>query len=453
MNELEKLKIKKTNENGDTSYTSTGDNLVDLYFMADYFENNLEEVKIGDSTREQIFAMYMRDPRYGQGRKWYGRKLQELTYCSPVDIVTAGRYDDLWRNPTDKNLKYLWFNILKGDSLAKKWAPRLTGANAAEAKALCKYFGITEKEYRKAIKEESTVEYKLSYTDSEGAHSLVDTINFEQVPSLAMTKYMRTFLGRDDLKDRYISYLDALKEGKAKINTATTTVYDAKALVTKHTAEDAQDAADIIGKKIVKSNTEGVSIDALCVLDTSGSMTWSWSGMNLLDKATSLAHAISMSSTYLPGYVVSFSACPELMEIKGDSLKEQYRSMYTGDCSNTNLVKVMNQLENLEQYPEFLVILSDMEFDEGSMHSKERLMNHFKDNNISTKIVWWNLNNRNRTSPEVDEYGNFYLSGTDLSALVVLSGMEAMKEYLNKLLREYTKKISGNYKFWDSCEN
>lgn len=59
MNELEKIINKKQNEklteNGDKAYKSTGNNLVDLFFMTPYFEKNIDQVNIGKSEKEKIF--------------------------------------------------------------------------------------------------------------------------------------------------------------------------------------------------------------------------------------------------------------------------------------------------------------------------------------------------------------------------------------------------------------
>ena len=49
MNELEKIMYEKKTENGDKSYTTTGNNLTDLLFMTPFFEKNIDQVKIGTS--------------------------------------------------------------------------------------------------------------------------------------------------------------------------------------------------------------------------------------------------------------------------------------------------------------------------------------------------------------------------------------------------------------------
>lgn len=456
MNELEKLFAEKVTENGDKAYNSTGNNLIDLLFMADFFQKNLDQVHIGNSDKEKLFAMYMRDPRFGQGRRDLGRRLMKLSGVNTADTILAGRYDDLWHNPTTDNMNKLRAEVMAGNELAKKWMPRLTGRDAKYAKAIAKAWGISEKEYRKLIKASSTTEYKLSYAErvegtplndlfneGECTHPLVDTIDFEKVPSLAMTKYMHAFSTRDDIKDRFAEYIEAVKQEKAKINTTTANVVDAYKTVNHSVDNSVQaEAADVIGKKIVEQETSGVSLNCICVLDTSGSMYWDRVGNTTIgDKATSIAHAIATHSTYAPNQVISFSSRPKLMTIKGRTLREQYKSMYTGDCSNTDLGAVFNILKGLKKFPDYVIVMSDMEFDKGSAATKNEWLRLVKEAGAKTKIIWWNFNDRNRTTPEYDEYGNIYMSGYDIQALLQIPGVIDMEEYINRLLTKYAKDI------------
>lgn len=460
MNKLEKILNEKLTENGDVSYKSTGNNLTDLLFMTAFFEKHLDEVKIGDSEKEKIFSMFIRDPRVGLGRRDLGRRLMYQSKVSPKNVVLAGRYDDLWHIPTDENIDYL-HSVLNGSEdkehieLAKKWMPRLTGKDKKIAKALCQIWNITEKDYRKLIKTDKTVEYKLSYAEKEEGtplndlfkkgnyrHPLVDEINFEQVPSLAMTKYLHTFSTREDIKDRFEEYIKAVKEDKAKVNTSTANVYDAYKTATRGVSNE---ASEVVSSKIVDNATLGVEMNAIVILDTSGSMNNIWGrGIgkgSLLEKAMSIAYALSIKSSYAPNQVISFSSKPQLMTIKGNTMEEKYMSMYTGDCSNTDFSKVMQLLQGLNKYPEYLIVLSDMEFDSGSNQSKEETMKIFKQYGAETKIIWWNLNDRNKTVPEFDEYGNIYLSGYNLQILKLLENGFDMTTYIDKLLEEYKKNI------------
>ena len=455
MNELEKLFAEKKTENGDIAYKTTGDNLTDLFFMTPYFEKHLDQVKIGESEREKLFSMFVRDPRFGLGRRDLGRKLMSLSNVKSHNIVLAGRFDDLWHIPTNENIAYLKALLNENNELAKKWMPRLTGKDKKIAKALCKMWEISEKEYRALIKTDATTEYKLSYAEEVASsplnelfkegnyiHPLVDEINFEQVPSLAMTKYLHTFSTREDLKERFNTYITAVKENKAKVNVSTTNVVDAFKVANKSNNE----ANDVIGKKIVENATLNVEMNCIPILDTSGSMYSGWrvdftNANDIGVKAMAVAHALATHSTYAPNQLISFSSRPKLMTIKGETLQEQYKSMYTGDCSNTDFGRVMDLLSNLEKYPEYLVVLSDMEFDCGSSQSKEQTMKIFKEHGANTKIIWWNFNNRNKTVPEFDEYGNIFLSGYNMQILKLLENKFDMTTYIDKILEDYRNKV------------
>ena len=129
------------------------------------------------------------------------------------------------------------------------------------------------------------------------------------------------------------------------------------------------------------------------------------------------------------------------MKISGKNYKEEIDSLYTGDCSNTDLGAVMELFKDLDELPEYLVILSDMEFDSGSLMSKDDLMELWKKNGYTTKIVWWNFNGRNKTVPETDDYGNIYLSGYSPMLLKYLEAGFDGNAFLNKLLEEYASKL------------
>ena len=456
MNELEKILNEKLTENGDKAYKSTGDNLTDLFFMTAYFEKHLDEASIGETEKEKVFSMFMRDPRFGLGKRDLGRRLMRLSKVSPENVVKAGRYDDLLSNPTNEALELLKKEVKDGNELAKKWMPRLTGKDKKLAKELCKVWGISEKEYRALIKTDATTEYKLSYAEKqEGTplndlfeqgnytHPLVDEIDFEKVPSLAMTKYLHAFSTREDIKPRFDEYIQKVKENKAKVNTTTANVHDGMKVALKSKNE----ANDVISNKIVENAVLDVEMNCIPILDTSGSMCSSWGGIDFSNpndigmKAMAVAYALAIKSTYAKDQIISFSSNPHLMTIKGNTMQEKYKSMYTGDCSNTDFGKVMNLLQGLNKYPEYLVVLSDMEFDSGSKQSKAQTMKIFKEHGAETKIIWWNFNDRNKTVPEWDEYGNIYLSGYNMQILKLLENRFDMSTYIDKILEKYKKDI------------
>ena len=94
--------------------------------------------------------------------------------------------------------------------------------------------------------------------------------------------------------------------------------------------------------------------------------------------------------------------------------------------------------------PEYLVILSDMEFDYGSSMRKDALMRIWKQRGWTTKIVWWNFNSRNKTAPEMDKDGNIFLSGYNPMLLKYLESGFDNDKFIEKLLMEYFKNLKSN---------
>jgi len=449
MNSLEKLFAEKRTENGDVAFNTTGNELLDILFMSEYYGKHPQEAvakMAGTDELNQLFAMFIRDPRFGLGKKDLGAALEAVTAVSPENMAKAGRFDDVLRlsytdtastEQINNGIAYMWQQIMMGNELAKKWMPRFNTANDHLAKELCKKLGVSQKFYRKAIKAK-TVEAKMSARK-------FDEINYEQVPSLAIMKYYSRFMQ----DPKFQEYLEEVKQGKKKVNTAVTTVYD---IYRNREKID----ADLFFDKLEK-----ISINCIPILDTSGSMQ---DRNDSIGKATSIAYYLAKCSTYCNNYVVNFSSEPKLIKIRdqdycivdiswrnirkvgpvygtANKFCRELNSMYTGDYSNTDFGAVIRLLSNLESFPEYFVVLSDMEFDRGSQMSKNAVMRMFRERGINTKIVWWNFNSRATTVPEFDENGNIYMSGYSPMLLKFLQAGFNGKTFLDKLLLEYYKNI------------
>ena len=105
---LEEIFAMKTTENGDNAYKTTRNPMLDILFMSEYYGKHLDEIPyIGTSMTAKLFAMMMRDPRFGLGRRELGRRLMLLAEVTPSDVVKAGRFDDLVGN------KWMIFHLQK----------------------------------------------------------------------------------------------------------------------------------------------------------------------------------------------------------------------------------------------------------------------------------------------------------------------------------------------------
>lgn len=429
----------KLTENGDTAYYSTGKDLLDILFMSEYYSKNLNEVKIGQSDRDRLFSMFVRDPRYGLGRRELGRRLMRMSNVLLKDVVKAGRYDDIFG--FENWMPFMAKQIEAGNELAKKWAPRYSSKDLLLARDFAQYLGMNKQTYGKFVKAK-TVERCLSSKNT-------GIIQFEHVPSLAMIKYYKRFITKPDTAERFKQYLEGVRSGKNTLHVATTSVYD---IYRNRYAID----PDLFFDKIEK-----IAINCVPIVDTSGSMTWQ-SSNDAYGKAIAIGHYLAKCSTFAPNQVVTFSSYPQLITL-GESPKyvnngyshtnprnlngltgylREVTSMHTGDCSNTDFGAVMRLFENLEDVPEYLVVLSDMEFDEGSCQSKDALRHLWAEKGYKTKIVWWNLNSRNTTVPETDKDGNIFMSGYSPMLLKFLKAGFDGNKFLDNLLDEYKKAIS-----------
>lgn len=430
----------KLTENGDLSYKKISSYvMLNILFLTEYYSKHLEETPhLEYSPIDKLFAMFIRDPRYGLGRRDLGRRLMSDAKVSFEDALKAGRADDLlfmsWESfDYYYMLDYLKFEIDKGNELVKKWMPRYSSKNLLLARQIAKYWGMNKQQYGHFIKC-NTTENKLS------SH-FYNELEFEHIPSLAMIKYAKAFATKPETKERYAKYLADVKAGKKELHVATTTVYDIYKNRTK------------IDVDLFFSKIEKISGSWIPVVDSSGSMQDS---NDSYGKAMAIGHYLAKCSTYAPNQVVSFSSRPQLITLgdlskdidrygmpdynKESEYEREIASMYTGDYSNTDFGAVMQLLSHLDgELPEYLVVLSDMEFDEGSSMSKDRTMQLFKEKGYTTKIVWWNLNSRHTTCPEMDDSGNIFLSGYNPMLLKFLQAGFDAKAFLHTLLQEYAK--------------
>ena len=440
MAKLEELFSMKLTENGDVAFdkVSYSNQNLNTLFATEYYQNNLSEVRIGTSDRDKLFAMFIRDPRYGLGKRDLGRRLMKLSDVSLNNVVKAGRFDDIFTvfGLSKEVLDYAKKEIEAGNELVKKWMPRYSSKNLMLARAIAKYWGMTKQEYGHFIKC-NTTENKLSRKNT-------NEIEFEHVPSLAMLKYYKRFSNGEDTAARFKKYLEDVKSGKKDLKVSTSTVYD----IYRN--------ANSIDPDLFFEKIEKISGNWLPIVDTSGSM---WDENDSIGKALSIGHYLAKCSNYAPDTVVSFSKHPQLIKlgitpdrhdnnywcgrlVNGESkYAKEIRSMYTGDFTNTDFGAVMNLLKGLDDVPEYLVVLSDMEFDRGSHQSKQELQKIWKDNGYKTKIVWWNFNSRSVTAPEMDNEGNIFLSGYSPMLLKFLEAGFDGEKFLNKLLDQYGKAI------------
>ena len=432
------LSNAKLTENGDLAFKSPviGENeddlMLDILFKTEYYSTHLDELPVLPRTMRCIkFAQFIRDPRYGLGKRDLGRRLLFNLRVNYKMILNCGRADDLFYAYTDsfKDLcDFLYEEIqVKENELVKKWMPRYSSKNKDLAIRIMNVWFKNEPDYIKRKQMYSRL-IKANTTEQHLSRKETDKIIFDQVPSLASIKYANRFSRGEDTKERYHQYLEDIKAGKKEVKISTTTPYD---IYRNRYKID----ADIFFNALPK-----ISGSWIPIIDSSGSMQ---DANDSYGKAMAIGHYLAKCSTCCSNMAISFSSTPKILDIsRCNGYLDEINKLHTGDYTTTDLGKVMQLLTALKgktivNYPKFLVILSDMEFNRGSNTSIKEFNTINRQLGTNTKIVWWNLNSRNTTCPEMDESGNIFISGYNPMILKFLEVQFDAKAFLNKLIEEY----------------
>jgi hypothetical protein len=419
-------------DNGALTLSTSGSKLVDLFFLfgASRGKNLTESFKAAYEENPILtskLALWGRDIRGGAGeRELFLQYLRWLSTYDPVcveQIITSGlihevgRFKDylVFAEPDmydlyeNKLFKLAAGQIANGLSdpnrvgLASKWMP----VQGRVAMLLARQFGMSPRNWRKRIVSgRNVVEQQMCA--KEWAQ-----IKFEQVPSLAMTRYLKAF--KKHTPDTLEVYKASLVKGETKVNAAAIYPYDivrglysgGDKVVLEKQWEALPDYMN--GRKV------------LPIVDVSGSMGTKIAGqISAMDVAVSIGlYIATKQKNDFNNVVMSFSSESEIIKLKTKNLLDQIREVMGIHWGmSTNLQAAFNNLLQFgkkfkvsqEEMPETILIISDMEFDScagGSSVFSKNYSTNFDE--IETKyaesgytrpnIVFWNVNGRVGNSP------------------------------------------------------
>ena len=439
-------------ENGDRAYSSSNNKYFDFIFKLPEYRHNphLITLKLDKENEFDLwFGRMIRDCREGFGERAVGRVLLEQLEEKPENILQIGRADDIFhiglnKVKTKEDLRGgIYWNYLRNylsddkgmkdymtDFNIKKWMPRNTRSHRYIVTLFRKSFDkeIAPKTYQKWIKNDNTVESFLCRKEK--------IKDYSTVPSLAMLRYFKSFVKNDT--ERFNEFLESVKKGKSKINTSVMTPYD---LTKKYWREEINgEDCDIIFNQIKKVELPKI----ISIVDNSGSMHDSYDSHL---KAKAIGHYVAKNSPYMTNHIITFSDYPELVELSDNYNSDMEILNSYDDIGSTDFGKVIGCLSKVtEDLPDFILVLSDMQFNEGSSDSKEEAMQILRERNPNMKIIWWNFCSRKTTFPETDEYGNIFMSGYNPKLLELLElGFDGDK-YILKLVNNYKEKMKDKLK-------
>ena len=451
MNFIENMETQenfKQTENGAVALKSTTSHVLDLFalggamrgrsqtdiiqlFSKAYAENKLQALKV---------AFHLRDILEGQGERDFGRTI--LHYLADHDtrtmvknmklITEFGRWDDLYALVGTRLEKDMFSFIkrqinedLKSEhpSLMAKWL-KSENASALETKKLGKKtrlaLGMSPKQYRLTL---STLRTRIGIIETKITNGEYD-FDYDAIPGGAGLKYRNAFYRNDE--ERYSAFVNAIVEApREDIVTKAVQTFKAKTLYPYEIIRKVRNGNLAYNEiqeleaywRSLPDYLAGKEVNALVMVDTSGSMTWgSDNNVKPMDVAISLGMYFAERNTgQFKDYFMTFSNQPTLQKVIGADILDKVRNL---ECAhwqgNTNLeaglelilnTAVKNNLPQ-EDIPAKLIIVSDMEFD-GCVYGnnyndkltflKKMKVRFAEQGYTMPSIVFWNVEARNNT--------------------------------------------------------
>lgn len=408
-------------ENGAIAHSSSGNELVDFFKLAGSSRNHPDALPESFASAAQVnlevavrILLHMRDAREGMGERNAFRvvlsSVIEKNLLSDEDVLRIvakipelGRYDDLFvllnTRFEDDMFRILEAALIDESTrgLVGKWLPRVKKKNKVFVNKFCKFFKLTQKEYRGLLSATSdTVEQKISSGNFK-------EIDYGKVPSLASARLQKVFLRKDE--ERYREYLDSLQKGEAKINAGAVYPYD----VLKSSSHGVSAVAEEQWKALPNYVTGNENI--LCMSDVSGSMTCEVFGsVNALDIGLSLSlYVAERNKGIFKDCVLIYSTDPYLTKLKGNLSQRAAQLMEHVEYGTTDIQAAFKRILDIakkegikqEEMPEKVIIFSDMQFnyvDGGYGRTNfEAVSEQFKAAGYEMpKLIFWYLSSRNK---------------------------------------------------------
>ena len=377
----------KLTENMAVAHRSTTSALYDMFAVGGAYRNrsDADVILLFKNAFEEnpTYALkclfYLRDVRGGgQGErrffrlciKWLAQNHPEEMRRNLAYIPEFGRWDDLYEfvgTPLEKSA----FRVIKEQlildiqsktpSLLAKW---LKSENTSSPKSRLlgnltrNYMNMDHAQYRKVL---SKLRKRINVLERLMSAGEWDKIEFDKIPSKAGFIYRNAF-ARHDVERMQEgakrSYEDFAKDTETKVNAKTLYPYEVVAMAHKFdsttmswygwehktpTQADLNNTDRLIVNKYWENLEDvfnGYSLNALPVIDTSGSMTWTGnSSVKPIDVAISLGmYCAERANGPFKNHYISFASHPQLISVEGVDFVDKVNRIYRKNlCDNTNL--------------------------------------------------------------------------------------------------------------------
>ena len=399
--------------NGAVTHATTGEANLDLFSVAGgmRYRKPMDQIHLMDRAyiENPELAMkllfYIRDIRGGMGeRRTFRSLLRHVAQAWPESAIKNvrhipeyGRFDDLFclmGTRAEKEVIRVVKEQLEADlaalerrnggdmdahiSLLAKWMPSSNTSSEKTrrcAQKLMQYLEMDPKTYRKTL---SRLRAATSVTERKLSAGKVARTTYRAVPGGAMLKYRNAFLKKD--RERYLRYLDDVTGKRDTIHSKTLFPYEIiRPIIGDDCWEPIRMSSDDLQLKVLEALWKALpsaddTPNALCVVDTSGSMYWKMHPEAVTPALISQALGLYYAERCVGAFhncFITFESTPHLMEVKGNNLADKLRYIQSAPWGgSTNLEAVFDLILRTavsrgipqEEMPSVLYIISDMEF-------------------------------------------------------------------------------------------
>lgn len=492
---FERMANQTLSENGGVVAKSAGEGaLLDLFALIGGMRHQPDEEiinkwKAAYKENPELAAnliLYTRDVRNsGLGERRIGRLLlRELAKLEPKKvernfhtIVNAGRWDDLFYSLEGTSIEdSMWSFVVaqlvediknmqkdKPISVLAKWVPSINTSSKETrrlANKFCKVMKVSPRTYRKTL---SKLRAYLDVVERKMSANEWNKINYETVPSLAMSRYTKAF--NIHSPEAFGEYKEKLSKGEAKVNASVITPSEIckKFLIgggrkawtdwgygynQREEVKGILDEVDKVQWGSLPNYVEG-NHDVVVMSDISASM----SSPNFEPIAASVGLATYFAQRNTGKYknlYMSFAGNPSFIKLEENwDIEKCFSYVLSRAVSyNTDLDAAMRVIFEVAvasgEAPAALLIVSDGEVDRyatsGIFDSiASKWAKKYKEAGLTpVKIISWNVAARNGTvlAPASDNVA--YVSGSsagnfrELGNLITMSAYESMVKILTR---------------------
>lgn len=402
-------------------------------------------------------------------------------------IPEVGRWSDLWHDSQASGFyHYLSTEAVyplvergmqneKHRGLIAKYLPQIRSHSKTKtdrhrrlnawAKGLCKYLGWSERDYRKFKSDPNNSSHNFQRLMCSNKW---ESLNFNQIPGKALHNLVsrkgrdgKTSFDRHKVDNLYENWLD--KQPVAKFTGYPYELYRSASQGRNRIQTKTYNKQFDGLIKQVKDSTESSLLKkgVICALDTSGSM-----GIEVKDNVRAIDICVGLGiyfSSLLEGHfkdhVIMFDDKSKILELKGEFCDKVDQINKTATAwGSTNFQSVIDEIVRvrsqnphipIEDYPEVLLLVSDLEFNCVNTSSgpwgARGCDSSYKDEKTNYEaameklrkvglpemsVIWWNVNGRfsNDFPSTIDDKGTTLISGFDPSIVSVILDCEKVDE-------------------------